>query len=148
MTREIMERKQNRLETLKYSVQQTQEYADKTLSHLINFGFEEKILEIVRQAFGKKEHSITSEIGAIKKQLGLPTQSEIKKAKKEASKTLSDEAKSAIWGTYGPDGKQLLSWVYLVDCSTEHLNNIMAQIARYPTHGHIPLIMEILAARK
>lgn len=148
MTREILERKMDRIQTLKYSIQTTQEDADKTLTHLTNFGFEERILDMVRNAFGKKQHNINTEIGAIKKQLGLPTQSEIKKAKKEAVKTLSDAAKNAVWGIYDADGTQLLKWVYLVDCSTEHLNNIMAQIAQYPNHSHIPVIMEILATRK
>lgn len=148
MTREILERKMDRIQTLKYSIQTTQEDADKTLTHLTNFGFEERILDMVRNAFGKKENSLNSEIGAIRKQLGLPTQSEIKKAKKKAVESLSDEAKKAVWGTYGPSGKDPLKWVYLVDCSTEHLNGIMAQVTLNTDHPYIPIIMEILASRK
>lgn len=148
MTRELIERKMDRIQTLKYSIQVTQEDANKTLAHLINFGFEERILELVRHAFGKKENGLNSEIGAIKKQLGLPTQSEIKKAKKDAIKSLSDEAKNAVWGTYGVSGKDPLKWVYLVDCSTEHLNGIMAQVTLDPNHPYIAIIMEILKSRK
>lgn len=29
------------------------------------------------------------------------------------------------WGTFGGDGKQPLKWVRLIDCSTEHLLNIL-----------------------
>jgi hypothetical protein len=31
------------------------------------------------------------------------------------------------WGTFGIDGKQPLQYVRLIDCSTEHLSNILKQ---------------------
>lgn len=148
MTQEIIERKRARLETLKYTVQTTREDADKTLAHLTNFGFEERILEIVRNAFGKREHAVNSEIGAIKKQIGLPTQSEIKKSKKESVKILSEDAKRACWISKGETGKEPLKWFRLIDHSTSYLKNQLdiLKIDR-PSSDYIPIIKEILESR-
>ena len=31
----------------------------------------------------------------------------------------------AVWGTYGPNGDEPLKYVRLIDCSTDHLRNIL-----------------------
>lgn len=52
----------------------------------------------------------------------------------------------ACWGTYGADGKGPLRWVRLVDCNTEHLQNILKTQPRIPNH-YIMAIRDILKAR-
>ena len=54
--------------------------------------------------------------------------------------------KLAEWGTYGPNGNQPLQHVRLVDCSTDHLKNILKQVGNYSDYGQI--IQQILKDRQ
>lgn len=45
--------------------------------------------------------------------------------------------KIACWGTFGPTGKDTLKYVRLIDCSTEHLLNIMKQTGWSSDYGKI-----------
>lgn len=43
----------------------------------------------------------------------------------------------AEWGTYGYDGKQPLTYVRLIDCSTDHLKAILRQVGGLSDYGVI-----------
>lgn len=45
-----------------------------------------------------------------------------------------------LWGTYGIDGKQPLTWVLLKDCTTDHLNNIIANVPSLD-----PLVIKVIS---
>lgn len=51
------------------------------------------------------------------------------------------------WGTYGINGKNPLKYVKLVDCSTEHLNNILRTQPQITSLTTL-VIMAILMARE
>lgn len=53
----------------------------------------------------------------------------------------------ACWGTFGFDGKGPLRWVKLVDCDTEHLQNILKTQPQIPSH-YLMAIKDILKERK
>ncbi len=53
--------------------------------------------------------------------------------------------KTALWGTFGQDGKQPLTFVRLIDCSTEHLKAILDQKMIAPIYP--PIIRKILNDR-
>jgi hypothetical protein len=53
--------------------------------------------------------------------------------------------KTAMWGTYGKCGTQSLTFVRLIDCSTEHLQAILKQKGITPIYP--PIIRKILSDR-
>lgn len=53
---------------------------------------------------------------------------------------------TAIWGTYGHDGKQHLEWVRFIDCSTSHLKAILK--TQHISHDYRAIINSILEDRK
>lgn len=61
--------------------------------------------------------------------------------------------KNALWGTYGPTGKDPLKYVRLIDCSTDHLKKIKIQcdlnqvISGIP-HPYIKFINKIIKKRR
>jgi len=54
----------------------------------------------------------------------------------------------AVWGTCGPDGKDELNYVRLIDCSTDHLKNILKYSSASITPDYHTIIYEILNSRK
>jgi hypothetical protein len=51
-----------------------------------------------------------------------------------------------IWGTYGKDGNDPLKYVKLIECETEHLQNILANV-KHIGHIHRMIITNILVER-
>lgn len=56
-----------------------------------------------------------------------------------------DYIQTAMWGTYGKCGTQPLTYVRLIDCSTEHLLAILKQYNITPIYP--PIIRKILSDR-
>lgn len=53
----------------------------------------------------------------------------------------------AEWGTYGKNGNEPLRWVRLIDCSTEHLENILRTQPQIRGHIYQRIIKSILNDR-
>lgn len=140
-----------RLESCRHTAEHMQAEMTLTLNTLTALGFAESTLEIVRWGFGQRLHRVNVEIGALKKKLGIPSQRDLKLAKESqaaAMAKLPKEVQTAMWGTYGKDGKGPLRNVKLIDCSSEHLGMILVQIAANPFHPYISYISQILSARQ
>lgn len=139
-----------RLESCRHTAEHMQSEMELTLNTLTSLGFAESTVEIVKWGFGQRLHKVNVEIGALKKKLGIPSQRDLKLAKKSqaaAMAKLPKEVQTAMWGTYGKDGKGPLRNVRLVDCSSEHLGMILAQIAHNPYHPYVSYIKQILLSR-
>ena len=55
------------------------------------------------------------------------------------------------WGTYGKGGNEPLKWVRLIDCSSEHLVNIIKNLhifGGYHNHPYFQIIQSILKDRQ
>ena len=42
--------------------------------------------------------------------------------------SVTDVIEKLLWGTYGKDCEQPFKWVRLIDCESEHLNNILKNV--------------------
>lgn len=147
MDSDIRKIKEHLLDTLKNKQKNLIDSKDHTVKAVLLYaGLQES--EAIAEQVDRKIGKLGSEIGNLNKDLGHPSQKQIKAKKKQALNNISDDARKAVWGTYGIAGKDPLKWVYLTDCSTDHLNAIMSQITMNINHPYIPLIMEILEVRE
>jgi len=60
---------------------------------------------------------------------------------------LKESMKNVIWGTYGKTGSEPFKWVFLIDCTSNHLEAILKNIPGIAETPRGFLMREILSAR-